>query len=100
MLQDRQVERMVLKVARLEQIYSAFLVKKTIKPKVMMEKNGNVSEIKKGQNIFIKRLIAAAIVFFVVTIVNFLVSIVAKTSDAESISSCIDKIIDCDNPDC
>lgn len=49
MLQDRQVERMVLKVARLEQIYSAFLVKKTIKPKVMMEKNGNVSEIKKGQ---------------------------------------------------
>lgn len=57
-------------------------------------------EIKKGQNIFIKRLIAAAIVFFVVTIVNFLVSIVAKTSDAESISGCIDKILDCDNPDC
>ena len=57
-------------------------------------------EIKKGQNIFIKRLIAAAIVFFVVTIVNFLVSIVAKASDAESISGCIDKILDCDNPEC
>ncbi|MBE6925638.1 MAG: alpha-mannosidase [Ruminococcaceae bacterium] len=49
MLQDRQIDRMVQKVARLEQIYSAFLIKKTIKPKVMMEKNGKVSEIKKGQ---------------------------------------------------
>ena len=49
MLQDRQIERMVLKVERLEQIYSAFLVKKTIHPKVLMEKNGKVTEIKKGQ---------------------------------------------------
>ena len=49
MLQDRQIERMVLKVERLEQIYSAYLVKKTIHPKVLMEKNGKVTEIKKGQ---------------------------------------------------
>lgn len=49
MLQDRQIDRMVLKVARLEQIYSEFIIKKTIKPKVTVEKNGKVSEIMKGQ---------------------------------------------------
>ena len=50
MLQDRQIERMVLKVERLEQIYSAYLVKKTIHPKVLMEKNGKVTEIKRDKN--------------------------------------------------
>ena len=45
MLQDRQIERMVLKVERLEQIYSAYLVKKTIHPKVLMEKNGKYAAL-------------------------------------------------------
>ena len=37
-------------------------------------------EIKKGQQIFIKRLIAAAIVFFTFVIVKFVISLVADTS--------------------
>ena len=48
-------------------------------------------EIKKGQNTFIKRLVAAAIVFFVVTIVTMLIGLVAD--DSESITSCINEII-------
>jgi hypothetical protein len=52
-------------------------------------------EIKKGQNIFIKRLIAAAIVFFVVTIVKFLVGLVADSTQSQNISNCIDSILSC-----
>ena len=48
-------------------------------------------EIKKGQNTFIKRLVAAAIVFFVVTIVTMLIGLVAD--DSESITGCINEII-------
>jgi len=43
-------------------------------------------EIKKGQQIFIKRLISAAIIFFVVSIVQLLVSFVA--SDEEGLMTC------------
>ena len=43
-------------------------------------------EIKKGQQLFIKRLISAAIVFFVVSIVQLLVSFVS--SDEPGIMSC------------
>lgn len=43
-------------------------------------------EIKKGQNIFIKRLIAAAVIFFVVSIVQLLISFVA--SDEPGIMTC------------
>lgn len=53
-------------------------------------------EIKKGQQTFIKRLIAAAIVFFVVTIVKLLLSLV---SDDTSISGCIDEILNSSNGD-
>ena len=42
-------------------------------------------EIKKGQNMFIKRLIAAAIVFFVIAIVKLLISFI---SDDEGIMTC------------
>ena len=42
-------------------------------------------EIKKGQQIFVKRLISAAIVFFVVSIVQLIVSFV---SDEEGIWTC------------
>ena len=46
-------------------------------------------EIKKGQKIFIKRLVLGAIVFFVVVLVKLLVSIVAESTSG-NISSCID----------
>lgn len=46
-------------------------------------------EIKKGQKVFIKRLIVAAIIFFVIVIVKFLVSIIAEASTS-SIVDCID----------
>lgn len=42
-------------------------------------------EIKKGQNIFIKRLITAAIIFFVISIVQLIISFVA---DDEGIMNC------------
>ena len=40
MLQDRQVERTVLKVARLADMYSQFVVKAVIEPCVTIYKNG------------------------------------------------------------
>ena len=46
-------------------------------------------EIKKGQQTFIKRLIAAAIVFFVIAIVKFLVSILAGAG-ANTYADCIE----------
>ena len=51
-------------------------------------------EIKKGQSTFIKRLIAAAFVFFVVVIVKLLVSLLADNSGA-GISGCIDEVLNC-----
>lgn len=47
-------------------------------------------DIKKGQKIFIKRLIYAAIIFFVIIIVKFLISIVADATDSSNMSDCID----------
>lgn len=55
-------------------------------------------EIKKGQQTFIKRIIAAAIVFFVVTIATLLVNLVAEDSD--TITGCINNIIGCDSTTC
>ena len=46
-------------------------------------------EIKKGQQLFIKRLIAGALIFFVVVIAKLLISVVADTS-SENIIECID----------
>ncbi|MDD2377915.1 MAG: hypothetical protein PHD10_00760 [Bacilli bacterium] len=48
-------------------------------------------EIKKGQQTFVKRLIAAAIVFFVIVIVKFVVSLVA--GDDVSGNDCITQIL-------
>ena len=48
MLQDRQVERTVLKVARLADMYSQFIVKATIEPKVTVNKNGQEIQIARG----------------------------------------------------
>lgn len=48
-------------------------------------------EIKKGQQMFIKRLIAAVIVFFVVAVVRLAVGLAADES--ENIVDCIDAIV-------
>ena len=55
-------------------------------------------EIKKGQQTFIKRLIAAIIVFFVTTIVKLVVNLFADNQ--ANIWSCVDAIINCKSPTC
>ena len=49
-------------------------------------------EIKKGQQIFVKRLIAGVLVFFVFTIVQLIVSFAAG-DDSQNISSCVNCFI-------
>ena len=49
-------------------------------------------EIKKGQQLFIKRLISAALVFFVIFIVKVLINLVASGSSNE-IWSCANRFI-------
>jgi len=58
---------------------------------------GKEDEMKKGQQIFIKRLVLGAIIFFVVVIVKFLISIVADTN-VSNIVDCIDCFVsnDCE----
>ena len=47
-------------------------------------------EIKKNQQIFVKRLIAAAIIFFVIAIVQFLISLVSSgDEDKQGIADCV-----------
>ena len=56
-------------------------------------------EIKKGQQLFIKRLIVAGIIFFVVVIAKLVISIVAESSSS-NIIDCIDCFTDsktCEN---
>ena len=50
---------------------------------------GKDDEIKKGQQMFIKRLVVAAIIFLIVVIVKFLMSVVADTNISGMID-CID----------
>ena len=59
-------------------------------------------EIKKGQNTFIKRLVAAVIVFFVITIVRLVVSLFAdnNTSEEQSLWGCVEAIIKCNSNSC
>ena len=47
-------------------------------------------EIKKGQQTFIKRLVVAFIIFFVVAIAKFLVSVATNSADASNIVKCIE----------
>ena len=51
---------------------------------------GKEDEIKKGQQLFIKRLIVAAIMFFVIVIVKFVISIVADSTSSQNMTECID----------
>lgn len=50
-------------------------------------------KIKKNQNQFINRLKAGAIFFFVIVVVRFAVSIVADQTDQQSLTNCIDCLI-------
>ena len=51
-------------------------------------------EIKKGQQMFIKRIVTAIIVFFVVVIVQLIVNVAAKDdTEAESIWTCVNAFI-------
>lgn len=52
-------------------------------------------EIKKGQNTFIKRLVAAVVVFFVITIVRLVVSLFADDSEKQGMWECINEVITC-----
>lgn len=48
----------------------------------------NESEIKKKQQKFVKRLVAAAILFLVISMVKFVIDIVATNSEGKNISKC------------
>lgn len=52
--------------------------------------SGKEDELKKGQKIFIKRLIIAAIVFFIFVITKFVISLVADSTTSKNISGCMD----------
>ena len=56
-------------------------------------------EIKKAQSSLIKKVIAAAMVFFVVTIVQFVITLVADEAESGSLSSCLNCFInnECEN---
>lgn len=60
--------------------------------------SGKDDEIKKGQQIFIKRLVIGIIIFFIIVIVKFLISIIAS-SNKTNIIECIDCFIseNCEN---
>lgn len=48
MLQDRQIDRMVLKVQRLKEVYQPFLIERTVTPVVSLVKDGKSCVVKKG----------------------------------------------------
>lgn len=56
-------------------------------------------EIKKGQQLFIKRLISAALIFFVIVIVKLLVSFAAG-GDSKTIMDCANCFINGTGKDC
>lgn len=51
-------------------------------------------EIKKGQQMFIKRLIAAVLVFLVTFIVTLVIKLVAPASENANMWNCVDCLID------
>lgn len=57
----------------------------------------NEDEMKKARGSLIKKLIAAVIIFFMVSIVQFVIGKVADTSEQESLSSCLSCFL---NNDC
>jgi hypothetical protein len=59
----------------------------------------NEGDIKKKQSKFVKRLAAAAIMFFVVSVVQLVVSISADNNEGKDFSKCLDCMIN-DNSSC
>ena len=59
-------------------------------PLVKALASSNEDELKKAQKVLIKKLIAAALVFFVVSIVQFVIMKVADSSETKNISKCFD----------
>ncbi len=51
-------------------------------------------EIKKGQQTFMKRVVAAILVFFVVMITKLVVNLVASSSDEDGLMNCINCFIE------
>lgn len=47
-------------------------------------------EIKKGQQIFVKRVLAAVLVYFIIAIVKFVISIVAGSAQDQNFMNCVD----------
>lgn len=47
-------------------------------------------EMLKGRKMFVKRLVIAAIIFFMIVIVKFVTSLVSDTTSSNNISECID----------
>ena len=47
-------------------------------------------EIKKGQQMLVKRLIYAALIFFVIVVAKFLISVIADATTSGNIAECID----------
>lgn len=50
-------------------------------------------EIKKGQQMFIKRVIAAILVFFVVVVVQLVVNLAASADESQDLWKCVDIFI-------
>ena len=57
---------------------------------------GKEDEMKKGQQVFIKRLVVGALIFFITVIAKFFISIVADSNES-NIISCIECFV---NNDC
>ena len=54
---------------------------------------GEEKEIKEKQKLFIKRLIAAIMVFFIFAIVQLVVGLITNDADNESIRACLEKLL-------
>lgn len=50
---------------------------------------GNDSDIKKKQQVFVKRLIYGALLFFVITLVQFVINVAADNADEKDFSRCL-----------
>lgn len=50
-------------------------------------------EIKKGQHMLVKRLITGALVFFVISIVQLVISFVSNSNDSKEMWDCVDCFI-------
>lgn len=62
----------------------------SIIPLVKAITKSNEDELKKAQKVIVKKLIAAALVFFVISIVQFVIMKVADSSETDNISKCFD----------